>query len=445
MALNRSYKSLALLILKRLLDIAIGFYLILIPIVLATGGFEFKILGITVGASRLSTLFKFLIPLSLVRLSITAEIKNLLLLLVTILLCSLSLEIFIRVWDPPIATPGMYQIHRPSPVFGWELVPGASGFGRAGTYIHINRDGFRDVDYPLKKKATVFRIMVIGDSFTFGQGVNLEDTYSKHLERRINDIGKTSEVISCGVIGYGMWQYLETLKRKVIPYKPDLVILGLFIDDITTSVSPYKHLQNWPGTNPFAKDASGMMSRSYLWNFLKNWITLVETKYRYLRGHKYLKGIEKRKEATGPAHPESNWYQIMYGKLPKNIYSDFAETLYTFIRICETVNTQVIVVLIPDAAQLHEPDRQKVNLFVAQICKDIGVPFVDVIKRFEKEEDPRTLYLFPLDAHTSPKGHRLIADSIFEQIKELKLLTTRVSAMANRLRESVETVKTRHR
>jgi lysophospholipase L1-like esterase len=430
--MNRSYKSLALLISKRLLDIAIGFYLILIPIVLATGGFEYNILGIPVGASRLSTLFKFLIPLSLLRLFITLEIKNLLLLLVTILLCAIGLEVFIRVWDPPIAIPGMYQIHRPSPVFGWELVPGASGFGRAGTYIHINADGFRDLDYPLEKKVTVFRIMVIGDSFTFGQGVNLEDTYSKQLERRLNDMGKTSEVISCGVIGYGMWQYLETLERKVIPYKPDLVILGLFIDDIPSSVSPHRDLQNWPGTNPFVKDASGLMSRSYLWNFLKNSITFVETKYRYLRGHNYLKGIEKRKEATGPAHPESTWYPVMYGKLPKDIYSDFAETLHTFMRICKTANIQVLVVLIPDAAQMHEPERQEVNLFVAQTCKDIGVPFVDVTKRFEKEEDPRTLYLFPLDAHTSPKGHRLIADSIFEQLQERKLLTTRVSAMTSR-------------
>ena len=135
----------------------------------------------------------------------------------------------------------------------------------------------------------------------------------------------------------------------------------------------------------------------------------------------------------------------MYGKLPKNIYNDFAETLHRFIRTCEAVNTQVLVVLIPDAAQIHEPERQEVNRFVAQTCKDIGVPFVDVIKRFEKEEDPRTSYLFPLDAHTSPKGHRLIADSIFDQFQELKLLTTRESAMASSLRESVETVKTRDR
>jgi lysophospholipase L1-like esterase len=425
---DRSYKSLALLTLRRLLDIGIGFYLILIPVVLATGGFKFNLLGVTVGVSRLLTISKFLIPLALVRLSITLEIKNLLLLLGSIFLCLLAFEVFFRVWDPPIAKPGMYQIHRPSPVFGWELVPGASGFGRAGTYVHINGDGFRDTEHSVPKNASVFRIMVIGDSFTFGQGVNLEDTYSKYLERLINNKGMTSEVINCGVIGYGMWQYLEVLRRKVIPYKPDLVILGIFIDDITTSFSPYRNLENWPGTNPFAKDASDLMNRSYLWNFFENWNTIFETKYRYRRGYEYLKGIEERKEATGPAHPETTWYQIMYGKLPKQSYLDFAQTLDLFIRTCEAANIQSLIVLIPDAAQLHEHARQAVNRFVEENCREIGVPLVDATESFERDKDPRTLYLFPFDAHTSPKGHRLIAESVFEKIQELRLHSFSISS-----------------
>jgi len=418
---TRSYKSLALLISKRLLDIAIGFYLILIPIVLVTGGFKFKLLGVTVGATHLYTLLKFLIPLALVRLSISVEIKNLLLMLGTILLCLLALEVFIRMWDPLIAKPGMYQIHRPSPIFGWELVPGASGFGRAGTYININHDGFRDSEHSPDKNTSVFRIMVIGDSFTFGMGVNLEDTYAKRLEQLVNQTGKTAEVINCGVIGYSMWQYLETLKRKVIPYKPDLVILGLFIDDIPASIPPYKHLKNWSGTNPYGQDASGVLSHSYVWNFFKNLNRIFETKYRYRRGYKYLKGIEERKEATGPAHPETSWYKIMYGKLEEQTYRDFSNTLKEFVRTCEEANTQVLIALIPDAAQLHEPERQAVNGFVAKTCREIGVPFVDVTKRLEREENPRTLYLFPIDAHTSPKGHRLIAESVFEKIQEFRL------------------------
>jgi len=47
------------------------------------------------------------------------------------------------------------------------------------TTIRINQDGFRDLDYPLKKSNNIYRIAVIGDSFTFGQGVELNQTYPK--------------------------------------------------------------------------------------------------------------------------------------------------------------------------------------------------------------------------------------------------------------------------
>ena len=101
----------------------------------------------------------------------------------------------------------------------------------------------------------------------------------------------------------------------------------------------------------------------------------------------------------------------VYESIPISAYKPIATYVYVSKR------ERNIVVLIPDAAQLHEPERQAVNRFVAKTCREIGVPFVDVTKKLEKEEDPRTLYLFPFDAHTSPKGHRLIAESIFKQIE----------------------------
>jgi len=41
-----------------------------------------------------------------------------------------------------------------------------------------------------------------------------------------------------------------------------------------------------------------------------------------------------------------------------------------------------------------------------------------------KESDPKPLYLFPLDAPTSPQGHRLIAETIAEQIEKPGLLSS---------------------
>jgi len=263
--------------------------------------------------------------------------------------------------------------------------------------------------------------MVIGDSFTFGKGVNLEDTYSKQLERILHHANINCEVINCGVMSYQMWHHFKVLKRKVLPYQPDVVILGLFLDDISKSIPPHEDSDDWNGCNSYEKDASGVTCHSYLWNFLRNSNRLFEAKYRYRRV-RYLKDIEERKKACGPADPTNIWYKIMYGKMEKRIYAEFAEILQKFVLTSKAAGSHVLIVMIPDASQLHEPDRQAVNRFVEQTCIRIGVPFIDVTPRFEKESNLKPLYLFPSDAHTSAKGHRLIAQSIAEEINRLGYL-----------------------
>jgi hypothetical protein len=85
---------------------------------------------------------------------------------------------------------------------------------------------------------------------------------------------------------------------------------------------------------------------------------------------------------------------------------------------------RVMVVLIPDSVQLNEPDMQIVNHFVEGVCREAGIPFLDVTPVLESEEDHPSLYLFPVDAHNSPKGLRLIAQSISDYIVEMKLLSS---------------------
>lgn len=78
--------------------------------------------------------------------------------------------------------------------------------------------------------------------------------------------------------------------------------------------------------------------------------------------------------------------------------------------------------LIPDAAQLGEPHLQAVNQRVAEACAAAGVAFVDLTEVFEAQNDSESLYLFPIDAHTSPKGNRLIAETLAACIVKKHLL-----------------------
>lgn len=55
--------------------------------------------------------------------------------------------------------------------------------------MRTNRDGYRGRDYERPKPAGVFRIRVLGDSFTMGLGVPEEQIYTNLLERSLNSNG----------------------------------------------------------------------------------------------------------------------------------------------------------------------------------------------------------------------------------------------------------------
>jgi lysophospholipase L1-like esterase len=106
----------------------------------------------------------------------------------------------------------------------------------AGVPVHINSLGFRDQrEYALAKPPGTFRILVLGDSVTFGHGAVYETTYPYLLEQQLRawrpDV--TWEVWNLGVPGYNTAQELAYLKLVEDRYAPDLVVVGFFTNDFT--------------------------------------------------------------------------------------------------------------------------------------------------------------------------------------------------------------------
>jgi len=144
----KTYK-ISLAIFRRVLDFGIVVYLLIIPIILITAGFELSILGISIRATNLYTPMKILIPLILTRLLITIRVKDFLLLLSSMILSLFVVEIVIRIWNLALSGPEMGQIHRASRIFRWELVPASFGIGGAGESYNIISAGFRDTENEL--------------------------------------------------------------------------------------------------------------------------------------------------------------------------------------------------------------------------------------------------------------------------------------------------------
>jgi lysophospholipase L1-like esterase len=94
-----------------------------------------------------------------------------------------------------------------------------------GTHVEINGVGLRDHEYG-PKRGGEFRILSLGDSYAFGFGLELEQSYGKVLERELNQHypGTAFSVINAGVVGYGTQQQQLDFDRLNPQFQPDFVL-----------------------------------------------------------------------------------------------------------------------------------------------------------------------------------------------------------------------------
>jgi lysophospholipase L1-like esterase len=111
---------------------------------------------------------------------------------------------------------------------GWRNIPGWTA-STAGKKLTINSKGLRDREYAYEKPDGTRRILVLGDSFTWGYGVENDAIFTEVLERRFAKEDQPWEVINSGVSGWGTDQEYLWFRREGIKYRPDLVIVAFYI------------------------------------------------------------------------------------------------------------------------------------------------------------------------------------------------------------------------
>lgn len=126
----------------------------------------------------------------------------------------------------------------------WKLRPNFKGQGRDNFAVEvpdnvpawsfsINNHGFRGHDFDEERRPGVYRVVALGDSCTFGFGVDQGDSYPAQLENELNRLCPvcTFEVINMGVAGYSSRQGLELARQWLKRLSPQVVIISYGTND----------------------------------------------------------------------------------------------------------------------------------------------------------------------------------------------------------------------
>lgn len=323
--------------------------------------------------------------------------------------------------------------------------------------VKINSLGFRDYKYPIEKRKKK-RIAVIGDSFTFGWGVNLQDCWVKITEKQLNEDGFDVEILNLGKGGASPADYLQTTQKTIPLLKPDLVVVSVLqANDLHQLIHAYDSLPvpkiPEPKNSLIAEKIHTALVKLFP-NFVKRLsVQNIDISAQWKREATALKNsfaaeqqkrfdsLDEKVKIDFSAGLLNPWliHQAVY-------YPDyFVQTLDTtdldvvigisamgdfmaeIKSICEQNNSEMIVLSIPNLPyssekQMHDlekigfniPDSIYTNPIADETTKmaasEAGVDFFSISDEFRKHNNDTLFY--PLDGHLTKKGNAVVASSV---------------------------------
>ncbi|MGI9315842.1 MAG: SGNH/GDSL hydrolase family protein [bacterium] len=98
-------------------------------------------------------------------------------------------------------------------------------------YVTYNSLGYREREFGPEKEADTYRIIMLGDSFGFGQGLPIEERFSHLIEEALIESGMKAEVLNIAFPGAASLDHLLQLEEVVLPNNPDFILIQWLPND----------------------------------------------------------------------------------------------------------------------------------------------------------------------------------------------------------------------
>jgi lysophospholipase L1-like esterase len=290
----------------------------------------------------------------------------------------------------------------PDPELPFVMIPNQQCYSEIGRYpLTINSRSMREREISSEKPPCTYRILFLGDSITYGDGIPHEALFTTLMEKILTDAtdnGIRYEVLNAGVKGYNTGHEYLFFKSRCLNLQPDLVLVGYCVNDQSPNKIP----------NQRRLAFSLKYSNQGLWRYIKGSAI-------YVAGLRFFRNIAN---ATMDLPP---WYHdfITQGELTPTLrkkWETSANSLTQLSELCRSKGIEFGIVVFPIKPQFREdydPLRAQPQGRLKQLSTELGIIYIDLFDAFRQHIEQE---IFTDQIHLTPSGHELTAREVVCQL-----------------------------
>lgn len=328
------------------------------------------------------------------------------------LLAALGLAEAGLAWWTARATPALYQLDAR---LGWTHAAGierrldVEGGGKA--LFRTDARGLRATPHAEPRQPGSRRFLFVGDSFTEGSQVDDDQLFSRRLERALPGV----ECWNAAVGGYSTLQTLLALPEQLAAWRPDVVVLQVYDNDLKDNLMPYFA---GLGPRPYARVVDGAVRveprapAGAFERFLMPapgslWLYEHSALYRSLHKNLWLpakwRELEALELSEREATPAADRRAVM-----RKLLGDVAAAV-------RAQGGALVVAAVPTREEA-KAGASELQGWLADECARLGAPFVSTLPLLAREDVAATY--FAKDIHLTARGHEVVAEALLPTLRE---------------------------
>jgi len=323
---------------------------------------------------------------------------------------------------PPMYVADSVLVHRLSPSYSGEL--------RSGEYqtrLTINDRGFRGSAWRTDARR---RVLMLGDSFTFGYGVEEHEAFPSLLQEALGPPCSVA-VFNAAVPGYGTLQEQALAQRLLAELQPQAVVLGFTVgsdvqDNLGQRIRPSDGYEVRDGYLVQKGTPQGAPLPFKAWLQQRSHLYVLLQRARVRASIRHTQGSPRRMPCTHflaeePCGDMAEAWRITLGAI-RGIADQ-----------CGRMDARFVLLAIPHPVQVDDEmwqgelaratggapglERYAPQRKLAELCAAAGAGFIDPLPAM-RGHSARALY-FRIDRHLTPAGHHFVAAALVPAVRAM--------------------------